>query len=163
MLVHVRHSDATVKSVATDVDAKTRKQRFLQRCSLISPAHTRTNSLAPTGTRHAFLPGGHRTGAPGKHIIRGSGNYRLIDENVRIFIAPPIQVLDSTPVSIVADVDRGHLTNPPPQLKPYVATEAKFLKASEERAVWGKLPPGGITPEHFLKVARAAAASSSQP
>ncbi|KAG1790143.1 hypothetical protein EV424DRAFT_958726 [Suillus variegatus] len=29
---------------------------------------------------HAFLPGGHRTGAPGKHVIRGASKYRLLDE-----------------------------------------------------------------------------------
>ncbi|EGO29521.1 hypothetical protein SERLADRAFT_378485, partial [Serpula lacrymans var. lacrymans S7.9] len=42
------------------------------------------------GTRQAFLPGGHRTGAPGKHVIGGSAKYRLLDEKVRIFIAPSV-------------------------------------------------------------------------
>ncbi|GBE85340.1 hypothetical protein BKA93DRAFT_362602 [Sparassis latifolia] len=41
------------------------------------------------GTRQATLPGGHRTGAPGKHVIGGKAKYRLIDEQVRFFVAPP--------------------------------------------------------------------------
>ncbi|KAF5367419.1 hypothetical protein D9758_003617 [Tetrapyrgos nigripes] len=32
------------------------------------------------GTRQAFLPGGHRTGAPGVHVVRGKAKYRLLDE-----------------------------------------------------------------------------------
>lgn len=51
------------------------------------------------GTRQAYLPGGHRTGAPGKHIIGGSGNYRIIDEKVRVFIAPSIDEIKASPVS----------------------------------------------------------------
>jgi large subunit ribosomal protein L41 len=50
------------------------------------------------GTRQAFLPGGHRTGAPGKHVIGGSAKYRLLDEKVRVFIAPPINMLNESPV-----------------------------------------------------------------
>ncbi|ESK86599.1 mitochondrial ribosomal protein of the large subunit [Moniliophthora roreri MCA 2997] len=88
------------------------------------------------GTRQAFLPGGHRTGAPGKHVIRGKAKYRLIDEKVRVFVAPPISEINNSP------------------LKPYVATHV-HLKKSEERAAFGRFrEPGGLTPQHFLKVLR---------
>ncbi|KII84292.1 hypothetical protein PLICRDRAFT_179547 [Plicaturopsis crispa FD-325 SS-3] len=43
------------------------------------------------GTRQAALPGGLRTGPPGKHIIGGKGSYRLLDTNVRVFVAPPFE------------------------------------------------------------------------
>jgi hypothetical protein len=52
------------------------------------------------GNRAAYLPQGHRTGAPGKHIIGGKGNYRLIDEKVRIFIAPPIEEILNSKVGV---------------------------------------------------------------
>jgi len=88
------------------------------------------------GTRQAFLPGGHRTGAPGKHVIGGSAKYRLLDEKVRVFIGPPLQDLNESP------------------LKPYVALGV-HLTNSQRKAVFGKLPENGLTPEHFLKVAQA--------
>lgn len=51
------------------------------------------------GTRQAFLPGGHRTGAPGKHVVRGRAKYRLLDEKVRVFVAPPIEDIVASPVN----------------------------------------------------------------
>ncbi|KAH9975364.1 hypothetical protein BGW80DRAFT_1296720 [Lactifluus volemus] len=48
------------------------------------------------GTRQAYLPGGHRTGAPGKHVVRGKAKYRLSDEKVRFFVAPPIEEIRSS-------------------------------------------------------------------
>lgn len=56
-----------------------------------------TNSYL-SGTRQAFLPGGHRTGAPGKHVIRGKAKYRLDDEKVRVYVAPMLKDIISTPV-----------------------------------------------------------------
>ena len=50
------------------------------------------------GTRQAFLPGGYRTGAPGKHVVRGKAKYRLCDEKVRYFVAPPIEDIRNSPV-----------------------------------------------------------------
>ncbi|PSR76270.1 hypothetical protein PHLCEN_2v8564 [Hermanssonia centrifuga] len=50
------------------------------------------------GTRQAFLPGGHRTGAPGKHVVRGKAKYRLVDEQVRYFVAPSIEEIRNSPV-----------------------------------------------------------------
>ncbi|KAL7278197.1 hypothetical protein ACG7TL_008171 [Trametes sanguinea] len=78
------------------------------------------------GTRQAFLPGGHRTGAPGEHVVRGKAKYRLVDEKVRVFVAPPIEEIRSSAV-----------------------------KASREfnKELYGKLPRGGLTGEHYYKIA----------
>jgi hypothetical protein len=51
-----------------------------------------------TGTRQAYLPGGRRTGAPGKHVVRGKAKYRLLDEKVRFFVAPPVEEINASPV-----------------------------------------------------------------
>ncbi|KAG6845083.1 hypothetical protein H0H87_000988 [Tephrocybe sp. NHM501043] len=92
--------------------------------------------LCGLGTRQAFLPGGLRTGAPGKHVIGGKAKYRLLDEKVRVFVAPPIEEILSSP------------------LKPYVSV-AVNLKPAEAQAVFGRFPDSrGLSPEHFLKVAR---------
>ena len=48
------------------------------------------------GTRQAYLPGGLRTGAPGKHVIRGKAKYRVLDEKVRVFIAPPLETVNNS-------------------------------------------------------------------
>ncbi|KAF8881830.1 hypothetical protein CPB84DRAFT_1817220 [Gymnopilus junonius] len=53
-----------------------------------------------TFTRQAFLPGGRRTGAPGKHVIRGKAKYRLLDEKVRVYVAPPVEEIESSPVRL---------------------------------------------------------------
>ena len=55
------------------------------------------------GTRQAYLPGGLRTGAPGKHVVAGKAKYRLVDEQVRYFVAPSIEDLNNTPVSVRAE------------------------------------------------------------
>ncbi|KAG6919327.1 hypothetical protein DXG01_006873 [Tephrocybe rancida] len=88
------------------------------------------------GTRQAFLPGGLRTGAPGKHVVGGKAKYRLLDEKVRVFVAPPIEEILSSP------------------LKPYVSVGVN-LKPVEERVVFGRFPDSrGLSAEHFLKIAR---------
>ncbi|KAG6824550.1 hypothetical protein H0H92_006494 [Tricholoma furcatifolium] len=88
------------------------------------------------GTRQAYLPGGLRTGAPGKHVVSGKAKYRLIDEQVRVFVAPPIQDILSSP------------------LKPYVSVGVN-LKPAESQAVWGRFTDSrGLSAEHFLQVAR---------
>ncbi|KAF9652474.1 hypothetical protein BDM02DRAFT_3108999 [Thelephora ganbajun] len=95
------------------------------------------------GTRQAYLPGGLRTGAPGKHVINGKAKYRLVDEQVRYFVAPSIEDLNNTP------------------LKPYVYSKVKLTKVQKSE-VYGKLPQGGLTPEHYLKVASRFGSESSQ-
>ncbi|KAF5356918.1 hypothetical protein D9756_006399 [Leucocoprinus leucothites] len=94
------------------------------------------------GTRQAFLPGGHRTGAPGKHVIGGKAKYRLVDEKVRVFVAPPISEIESTP------------------LRPYVSRNVHLAKA-EKRGVLGKLPPGGLQGPQLLELARARMAADA--
>ncbi|KAJ3566452.1 hypothetical protein NP233_g6996 [Leucocoprinus birnbaumii] len=93
------------------------------------------------GTRQAFLPGGHRTGAPGKHVVGGKAKYRLVDEQVRVFVAPPISEIESTP------------------LKPYVSRKVHLTRA-ESRGVLGKLPAGGLTGARLLELARAKMAAA---
>ncbi|RPD54547.1 hypothetical protein L226DRAFT_493546 [Lentinus tigrinus ALCF2SS1-7] len=86
------------------------------------------------GTRQAFLPGGHRTGAPGKHVVRGSAKYRLVDEKVRVFVAPPIEEIENS------------------SLKAYVSTTVPVSRAFNKE-LYGKLPRGGLTGEHYYKIA----------
>ncbi|KAF5392538.1 hypothetical protein D9757_002156 [Collybiopsis confluens] len=96
------------------------------------------------GTRQAFLPGGHRTGAPGKHVVRGKAKYRLLDEKVRVFVAPPIEAIETSP------------------LKPYVHTSVHLSK-SQESAAYGKFKTvGGLTPEHYFHLLRTNAANKHQ-
>ncbi|KAL0955086.1 hypothetical protein HGRIS_004003 [Hohenbuehelia grisea] len=94
------------------------------------------------GTGQAFLPGGHRTGAPGVHVVRGKAKYRLVDSKVRIFVAPPINELETT------------------ALKPYVSSQVRLTKP-EERQIYGKLPPQGLTGAHLLKILRPPQAPAS--
>ncbi|KAF9456407.1 hypothetical protein BDZ94DRAFT_1275718 [Collybia nuda] len=88
------------------------------------------------GTRQAYLPGGHRTGAPGRHVIRGKAKYRLEDEKVRVYVAPPLETILLSP------------------LKPYVSIGVGLSK-SQQRAAFGKFTTShGLTPSHLLQVAR---------
>ncbi|PFH49419.1 hypothetical protein AMATHDRAFT_147681 [Amanita thiersii Skay4041] len=88
------------------------------------------------GTRQAFLPGGPRTGAPGKHVVKGKAKYRLLDEKVRVFVAPPLETLNNS------------------LLKPYVSLGVHLTKG-EERAALGRFTgPRGLTPQHFLNLVK---------
>lgn len=107
------------------------------------------------GTRQAFLPGGRRTGAPGKHVVGGKAKYRLLDEKVRVYVAPPIQDIESSPVRVSF---QQVFTHQHPELviklKPYVAVGTRLSK-DEETAVFGRFRGAmGLTPQHFLRVAR---------
>ncbi|TFY53061.1 hypothetical protein EVJ58_g9660 [Rhodofomes roseus] len=59
----------------------------------LSKASRRT--LTPKRGNKDFYKG-IRTGAPGKHVIGGKAKYRLIDEKVRVFIAPSIETIQNT-------------------------------------------------------------------
>ncbi|KAF9478945.1 hypothetical protein BDN70DRAFT_932960 [Pholiota conissans] len=97
------------------------------------------------GTRQAFLPGGPRTGAPGRHVIRGRAKYQLLDEKVRVYVAPVIEDIEET------------------ELKPYVVIGTR-LSEDHKKAVWSNINgPGGITPERFLRVAREQAYAEQHP
>jgi len=84
------------------------------------------------GTRQAFLPGGLRTGAPGEYFGRSKAQYRIVDEKVRYFVAPPIADIVNSP------------------LKPYVRTGTYFSEEEMEEQPFGKMPKGGLTGEHYL-------------
>lgn len=48
------------------------------------------------GTGQSYVPGGgHRTGPPGKHVVRGKGKYRLVDEKVRYYVGPGTEALEA--------------------------------------------------------------------
>lgn len=52
------------------------------------------------GTRQAYVPGGgHRTGPPGKHVVRGKAKYRIVDEQVRYFVGPGMESIEKCMVS----------------------------------------------------------------
>lgn len=53
------------------------------------------------GTRQAFLPGGLRTGAPGEYYGSTKARYRLLDEKVRVFIAPPVEEINNSRVRLL--------------------------------------------------------------
>ncbi|KAG2069166.1 hypothetical protein BDR04DRAFT_1102142 [Suillus decipiens] len=72
-------------------------------------------------TTQAFLPGGHRTGAPGKHVIRGASKYCLLGEKVRVFVVPSIEEIKKS------------------ELKPYVGKDIK-LTMVQKRELWNIMP-----------------------
>ena len=110
------------------------------------------------GTRQAFLPGGHRTGAPGKHVVRGKAKYRLVDEQVRVFVAPPIEEIQNSAVRVFLVLLRALCPCPQQsalvasQLKAYVSTTIPVSRAFNKE-LYGKLPRGGLTGEHYFKIA----------
>ncbi|TDL27621.1 hypothetical protein BD410DRAFT_740825 [Rickenella mellea] len=71
------------------------------------------------GTRQAQLPGGLRTGAPGKYFGKSRASYKLLDEKVRYFVAPPIQDIAKSP------------------LRPYVANGKHLSREDEESTPFG--------------------------
>ncbi|KAF9553559.1 hypothetical protein CPC08DRAFT_822229 [Agrocybe pediades] len=108
----------------------------LSKASRQSLTPKRGNKDYYKGTRQAFLPGGRRTGAPGKHVVRGKAKYRLVDEQVRVYVAPPLEMINNS------------------ELKPYVSLSTK-LTPEETTAVFSKFRSSkGLSPSHFLRVAR---------
>ncbi|EKC99300.1 hypothetical protein A1Q2_06500 [Trichosporon asahii var. asahii CBS 8904] len=115
------------------------------------------------GTRQAVTPGaGPRTGAPGKHVIRGKAKYRLLDSRVRVFVGPGIEAIESSssdlsssrsinprpPLSLPSSSPhpqqlRARQANP--QLKPYVSSKATVPEQT--------LPPFGPWPKTSSGVA----------
>ena len=77
-----------------------------------------------------------------------------MDEQVRYFVAPSIEDLNNTPVSWHI-IKRSNLLTDlcvSSQLKAYVYSKVKFTR-DQKNVIYGKLPQGGLTPEHYLKVA----------
>ena len=61
------------------------------------------------GTGQSYVPGGgHRTGPPGKHVVRGKGKYRLVDEKVRYYVGPGVEALEAASTKGVSPF---HATN----------------------------------------------------
>ncbi|KAJ7105486.1 hypothetical protein C8R43DRAFT_1140810 [Mycena crocata] len=106
--------------------------RFKARRPLLS---FRANKDYYKGNRQAALPGGHRTGAPGVHINRRPG-YQLLENKVRVFVAPPIEDILASP------------------LKPYIAPSVHLSRTQRDGVFREGMPDGGVTPAHFLSVAR---------
>ncbi|KAJ7696496.1 hypothetical protein B0H17DRAFT_929569 [Mycena rosella] len=108
-----------------------RLSRFQGRRSLQS---FRANKDFYKGNRQAALPGGHRTGAPGVHVNRRPG-YLLLESKVRVFVAPHIDHILASP------------------LKPYVSRNVR-IPDTKKHGVFKGMPDSGLTPAHFLGVAR---------
>ena len=100
------------------------------------------------------MPGGHRTGAPGKHVISGKAKYRLLDEKVRVFVAPPIEDIEQSPVRMntASNTDSHSNYLRVLQLKAYVSTKVPVSRSFTQE-LYGKLPRGGLTAEHYYKIA----------
>ncbi|KAJ7091482.1 hypothetical protein B0H15DRAFT_883869 [Mycena belliarum] len=94
----------------------------------------RANKDFYKGNRQAALPGGHRTGAPGVHVNHRPG-YLLLEDKVRVFVAPPIQDIINCP------------------LKPYVSRRVR-IPESQKNGIFRGMPDSGLTPAHFLSAAR---------
>lgn len=112
------------------------------------------NRLSGEGTGQAFLPGGPRTGAPGKHVIRGKAKYRILDEKVRVYVAPKIEDIVKCPVRLPLDslaIALGLSFDT--QLKPYVALKVKVPHETIGQA-YNYPPKGGITAQHYYDVAK---------
>ncbi|KZV94371.1 hypothetical protein EXIGLDRAFT_737121 [Exidia glandulosa HHB12029] len=101
----------------------------------------RANKDFYKGYGAARLPGGHRTGAPGKHVIAGKAKYRVIDEQVRVFVAPPIEHILSSP------------------LKPYVYREVP--EKGPDDGPYQQQHLGGFPGEYWLRVMRERHGSST--
>ncbi|KAI0346359.1 hypothetical protein BDW22DRAFT_1352413 [Trametopsis cervina] len=106
----------------------------LSKASRRSLTPKRGNKDFYKGTGQSTLPGGLRTGAPGEHVVKGKAKYRLVDEKVRYFVAPSIQAIEESP------------------LRPYVSTQVN-LDPLQKRQIYGKLPRGGLTGEHYFRIA----------
>ncbi|KIP02755.1 hypothetical protein PHLGIDRAFT_111693 [Phlebiopsis gigantea 11061_1 CR5-6] len=96
------------------------------------------------GTRQAVLPGSYRSGAPGAHVVKGKAKYRLVDEQVRYFVAPPVEEIENSP------------------LKAYVSMAVKLTRA-QKREVYGKLPQGGLRGQTLLKLAESSLPEIAAP
>jgi hypothetical protein len=91
------------RSITTPSDHQASQQRFLQ--GFVTSSRTNASFyddgedgklILYLGTGQSYVPGGgHRTGPPGKHVVRGKGKYRLVDEKVRYYVGPGQEALES--------------------------------------------------------------------
>ena len=100
--------------------------------------------------------------------MKGKAKYRLIDEQVRYFVAPPVEEIEQSPVRAnVVSVQYVATILDDRQLKAYVSQAVRLTNA-QKREVYGKLPQGGLRGETLLKLAESslpevAAPSSASP
>ena len=96
-------------------------------------------SFFTAGNRQTVLPGSGRTGAPGQHVIRGKAKYEINDTKVRIFVAPPPHVLETSDVSGCVPMQYSCFQCVPfVQLKPYVTANADLSEKLEKRFMRGR-------------------------
>lgn len=101
-LHYVRDLAPTFKSLSARANPQARQQGFLQGSAFVvlsDAVWCADEESGDIGTRQATLPGGLRTGAPGHHVVKGKAKYRLDDTKVRVFVAPSVAELTSSPVS----------------------------------------------------------------
>jgi large subunit ribosomal protein L41 len=107
-------------------------------------------SLFIAGNRQTVLPGSGRTGAPGRHVIRGKAKYEIDDTKVRIFVAPPPHVLETSDVSVYNECNTRVSTRSFYfQLKPYVTANAKLSEKLEKRFMKGRK---GLMGRNYLRM-----------
>ena len=86
-------------------------------------------------------------------MVRGKAKYRLCDEKVRFFVAPPIEDIRNSPVRpTYVDLELHPQVVVFDQLRPYVDLGVR-LTALQRREIFGKLPRGGITGEYYFEKA----------
>lgn len=144
-----RNARPPVQGVEAAANSKARKQGLLQGCVNRPSENAESRSWHFAGTRQAFLPGGLRTGAPGEYFGKGKAMYRLRDEDVRYFVAPPVQDILNSPVRIPLHAHSVLLMICLLKLKPYVQAGTYLSEEEMGAQPFGKIPKGGLTAEHY--------------
>ena len=84
-------------------------------------------------------------------MVKGKAKYRLVDEQVRYFVAPAIEDIINSPVRLFFYSYLVTLLTLY-QLRPYVY-KAVRLTEEQKQEVYGPLPQGGLTPETYYNIA----------
>ena len=84
-------------------------------------------------------------------MVKGTAKYRLVDEQVRYFVAPAIEDIINSPVCLVSHSYPETLLTLY-KLRPYVY-KAVRLTEEQKQEVYGPLPQGGLTPQTYYDIA----------
>ena len=84
-------------------------------------------------------------------MVKGTAKYRLVDEQVRYFVAPAIEDIINSPVRLVCYSYLVTLLTLY-QLRPYVY-KAVRLTEEQKQEFYGPLPQGGLTPQTYYDIA----------
>ena len=84
-------------------------------------------------------------------MVKETAKYRLVDEQVRYFVAPAIEDIINSPVRLVFYSYLVTLLTLY-QLRPYVY-KAVRLTEEQKQEVYGPLPQGGLTPQTYYNIA----------